>query len=226
MIITLDLSCIIAVEQAEEPAATAIREVALLCGHRQVTLAVYSYLPLENQPRDRRRDFVDFPQRLAALGIGEIETLHPAANPALLRWISSILFPSLPYELDAYLAAECAKAGISYEALQDATRDKRPPAIPWSPDAARAPLAETLDPASRERLCEFWRTRRRKWNNAKSDVLALGAHITWAYDGIFMTDNTKHFQRNLHRLRSQLPELRILTPMGVLQVLREGSVST
>ena len=226
MIVTLDHSCIVALEKEdEEERASALRELAALCAERHITLAVYSYLPLENRPS--KRPPRDLPARMAALGIGPIETLGPgpAGDPALNVWIQSVLFPTLPYRFPDYVAAVCAEHGIPLAAMEEANRDRLLPRIPWSPNDIPPPPPETLDPERKHELRVQWETLRRKWNNHKSDVLALGAHIAAGGD-LFVTCDEHDYQHHLERLCERVPALRILTPTEALDTLRQMVTGT
>jgi hypothetical protein len=92
-------------------------------------------LPLENAQLARpRREFVDFPRRLEALGIGNIETLNPAGEQSLLWWIQCVLFPNMPFHFVTYLTAKCEETGRALDAVLEANRDHYRQPIPWTPD--------------------------------------------------------------------------------------------
>jgi hypothetical protein len=72
MIVTLDHNCILSLEENRKD-ATILRELAGVCHQLDHTIAVYQYMPLENQPHDApRRDFANFSARLQALRLGEL----------------------------------------------------------------------------------------------------------------------------------------------------------
>jgi hypothetical protein len=223
MFITLDNNCIIAIENGEEPNATVLRLLASKCHQGEHTLVVYSYLPLENRPfKVGQRAIADFPARLEALGIGPIETLRPAMNLPLVQLVNSLLFPHIPHDFFDYLAAECAKSDISLEALEaleEANHDHLFLRFPATPAEASIPLPDTLTPEDKQNLRVFWDKRHRKWNNKKSDVLALCAHITWAPDGIFVTADIDDLVSKRMKLREIVPTLRIMTPMEAVDVV-------
>lgn len=213
MIVTLDNNCIIAVENGEEPNAATIRLLAEQCRRRQHTLAVYSYLFLENRPpASERHELPNFPHRLATLGLGPIELVRPPMNYHLVEQVNSVLFPSIPYAWRDFLMTECAREGISWEDMREVEREY---SIAWFPTAlaeANSPRHSTLSPQRKQELQQFRKKRHRKWNNTRSDVLALCAHIVWALTGIFVTADQDDFHRHKSTLQQGFPGLRIMTP--------------
>src|SRR5260221_11024231 len=101
MILTLDHNAIINLEKGEEPEATALRTLAVLCAQQGHRFATYSYLWLENPRKGQPRDLTGFAARLEALGIGPIEMLPTPTFPSLNARVHSVVFPGLPYRLHA-----------------------------------------------------------------------------------------------------------------------------
>lgn len=213
MIVTLDNNCIIAVENGEEPNATTIRLLADHCRQHQHTIAVYSYLFLENRPpASERHELPNFPRRLTLLGLGPIELLRPPMSYHLVEQVNSMLFPFIPYAWEDFLMAECAREGVSWEDMSEVEREYSLPWFPSAPTEATSHRRSTLSPERRQELQQFRWKRHRKWNNTRSDVLALCAHIAWALTGIFVTADQKDFHQHKNLLQQEFPGLRIMTP--------------
>ena len=220
MILTLDHNCVISIEENREPHATGLRELASLASQYHLAFAVYSYLPLENRPKDGPvREFADFPKRLEALGIGPIATLNGSIEPMLLWWLQCVLFPTMPYHFETYLAAECKAADIDWEKVREANPRQYPPPFPKSPHDIVPPPPDTLDAETKEKYRVFWDERHRKWNNKKSDVLAIGAHIAHVPYGVFFTTDER-LLRCRGRIREHVPNFRILTPSDTLAEMK------
>lgn len=224
MIVTFDNNCIIAIENGEEPNSSTLREIAHLCRLAGHSLAVYSYLFLENRPLDSKlHDVANFQRRMEAIAIGQIETLRPAMNTPLIERVNSILFPAIHFYHHDYLAAKCANEQIPLRALEEANRDRYPFRFPASPAEAQIPLPETLDAETKKKLRRCWEKWSKKWNNTRSDVLALCAHVTWALDGIFVTADEDDFISRRDKLREVVATLRIMTPKEAYAALRQES---
>lgn len=220
MIVTLDYNCIIALENGEEPRATILRELAQACHRYDHTLAVYSHLVLENRPpNSERHEASNFTKRLEDLDVGVIETIAPSMNTQLIELVNSILFPRIPFSWSSYLTSECDKAGIAFEAMQEANRDREDFRFPATPAEAAIPLPDTLTPNAKQELRMFWDKKYKKWNNSRSDVLALCAHIMRACDGIFVTVDIDDFVHNRDKLRSEVTKVRIMTPAEALHYI-------
>jgi hypothetical protein len=237
MIVTLDYNCLIALEEEREPEASALRELAALCKSKGIKLTAYTYVFLENpKPEGKRAQPSELKTRLETVGLSEIELIGPGTlytevdgyltseyHDELMQQAHDILFPGIHYYFQDYLKAECEKGNISLEDIWDANHDKLGPPIPWSPEEAHnPPPSERLDDGTKQQLRDLWDKLNRKWNNAKSDSLALCAHL--AEDkGIFVTSD-KNFLKKRDRLRKIAPDLKILTPAEALEELKGAPI--
>lgn len=218
MFYTLDYNCIIALEKkiiahdmSEEPKSSMLEELVALCKMGQIPVYVYSRLFLENPRRNGER--LDLTKTLEAVGQGHIQTRgSETTDQAFLRWVHYTLFSNIEFEWSDYLAVQSDYLNIPYVDMREIDRDRRPASSLNKPIVT---VLERLDAATKQHYRELWEKLQRKWNNAKSDALALSAHISWG-DGIFVASDA-NFQRKAQKLRERIPSLKIMEPEEALE---------
>ena len=188
MNVTLDTNCLIALENAE-PAASAVRELIELHQGGRVHLCVSAIAASEAKAsgEDRWPPFSRFRDRLAAVGLSEVEILRPMCywgiayldhcwqfrdeHLALERKIHEVLFQTLEFSYEEY----CKRVEI--------------PHTPTAP--ARA------------------------WLNAKCDVQSLWSHIHSGGE-IFVTSDSNFHKATKRRRLISLGARNIATPEAIL----------
>src|SRR5258708_38869473 len=107
---TLDHCCILELKR-NGPHASALREVLAHCEAQHITPAVYGHGGLENPRRGTTRQNDDFDRLLAEAGLSHADRLPPSANPPIIKWVHSVVFPDIPYWLDDYVREQGKAAG-------------------------------------------------------------------------------------------------------------------
>lgn len=207
MIVTLDLNCIVDLEENREPFASHIRALIAYCRDASIKITMYVYIFLENGPKDAETRVIgDISMRLAALELEDIEMIGPRTigfeheggsifsvelERQFYLWVHQILFPEIDYFWQDYTQRSAAKRGTTWDSLDQEERIR-------------------LD---------------RKWNNAKSDVLSLIAHLGWG-GGLFVTRDDRLIRRQA-LLRKRIPHIKIVEPKDALHELarREHDLS-
>lgn len=175
--LSLDTNCVIALDEVRhDPTshrtaeARAIRALVNAHADRKADVALVAISASERQKDNGHlENFSTFQERLASLGLGHLELLHPMLYfdvtfwdaslwsdekmQALERSIHEILFPNIPFLWPDY----CAANGLD-------------------------PTAETPD---------------RKWKNAKCDVQAFWSHA-WRRRDVFVTSDD-NFHKDLKK---------------------------
>ena len=163
--VTLDTNCIIDLEKAS-PRATYMKELIQMHKDGKINLRVVAISASERKPDGTyASNFAEFQERVAALGLGQVDILKPIGYFDVSYWdwclwadeemleleqrVHEILFPEIEFSYKEF----CRKRGLD-------------------PDSG------TID---------------RRWRNAKCDVLALWSHI-WHGDGIFVTSDDNFYK--------------------------------
>jgi hypothetical protein len=190
MKITLDMNCIVALEE-NRPEAPFLQQLISLHNAGSVNLRVTAISGAERRlDRVYSENFAEFKQKIAAIGLEDIEIFPTLAYVGLAfldfcilageeeiaseRRIHEILFPTIEFDYSQY----CKHRGI--EAAGD-----------------------IVDP---------------KWRNAKCDVLTLWGHINFGGDIFVTSDRNFHKQTKKARLIS-LGAGMILTPQETVDFL-------
>ena len=168
---TLDMNCIIDVEDGREDSPF-VRELVALHGKNGINVAISSIGASERQREGGyATSFTNFQEKLAAIGFESLELLPPILYMDLTYWdhcvvsdesditleerIHAILFPEIPF-----LWADCAKS-----------------------------LGLYIDPPHKV------------WRNPKCDVLALWCHIKHGGGVFVTRDNNFHSTTKVERLQ-------------------------
>lgn len=193
--ITLDINCIIDLEQGNARAAH-LKRLLQMHNDEKINLRVVAISASERKPNGTYlSNLIEFRDRIAPLGLAELEILPTIcyiglsfvghcliggdASSELERKIQSILFPTIEVEYSTF----CEKQGVD--------RD--------NPEA------------------------RRKWRNSKCDVLALWSHI-WHNGDIFITSD-KNFHKKTKKVKLiSLGAGRILRPREAVRFLTKARV--
>lgn len=200
MIVTLDLNCIVDLEEHREPFANDIRALIAHCRANGIKITMYTFVVLENARLGAETQVIgDISTRLAALELEDIEMMGPQTlgfkheggtifSVELERqfhlWVHQILFPEIDYFWQDYTQRSAAKQGTIWDNLSQEEQIR-------------------LD---------------RKWNNAKSDVLSLIAHLA-SGNGLFVTRDDRLIRRQT-LLRKRIPDIKIVEPKDALYELR------
>jgi len=191
--ITLDMNCIIDLEQGNARAAH-LKRLLKIHNDERINLRVVAISASERKPDGTYLSNIsEFRDRIARLGLAEVEILPTicyiglsfighcliggGAPSKLEREIQSILFPTIEREYSSF----CEKQGID--------RD--------NPEA------------------------RQKWRNAKCDVLALWSHI-WHNGDIFITSDKNFHKKTKKAKLIALGAVRILKPREAVNFLNKA----
>ncbi len=193
MKVTLDTNCIIDLEE-NRPAAPFVKTLIDLHNNRSINLRVVAISASERKPNGiYASNFAEFQQKIAAVGLEDIEILHPIAylDVTFLDWclladdqmvqlerkIHEVLFPSIDFDYGEY----CKKQG--------------------------------LDPDNSGEMGQTWR-------RAKCDVQALWSHINAGGDIFVTSDRNFRKQTKKHRLIA-LGAGDILTPHDAVSKVQQ-----
>lgn len=193
MNVTLDTNCIIALEE-NRPEAPFIRELMSLHDASTVHLRVVAISASERKlDGTYALSFNEFKQKIAAVGLGQVEILPTLAYPGMAfpdwcyptgmettifeRRIHEVLFPTLEFSYLEYRN----RLGID-------------------------PTSDNIDP---------------KWRNKKCDVLALWSHIRFQGDIFVTSDGNFHSVSKKGQLTS-LGAGSILTPQEAILAIRNS----
>ena len=188
--ITLDMNCIIDLEQGNARAAH-LKRLLQMHNDEEINLRVVAISASERKPDGTYlSNLSEFKDRITPLGLAEVEILPTIlyiglsfighcliggeTSSELERKIQSILFPTIEQEYSSF----CEK--------QDVDRDNP----------------------------EVWR----KWTNAKCDVLALWSHI-WHNGDIFITSDKNFHKKTKKAQLIALGAGRILKPREAVKFL-------
>jgi hypothetical protein len=250
-LVTLDTNALIALRH-EEPAAPAVRELLDMNRAGLITILVTLSTGLERQRAADPVDWwPDYIERLESLGIekGNIFssartvgfatpgapntiTFDPCMESAFNHRIHAILFPTLPFSLQDYLAQEAEKQGIPLRAMAEYNAAETYiyiPPTPQSPTRRPTPTSDALNPEQQERVRVLHARCVRVWDNAKGDALGLHAHITHVWHttrrelSVFVTSDRNFLKpAKIAAIRALGFPGQILPPAEAVTFLREA----
>jgi hypothetical protein len=178
--LSLDTNCVIALDvvrndptSCRAAEAGAVRSLVSAHKERKADVALVAISASERQKdKGHLENFSVFQERLASLGLGHLELLHPMTYFDVTFWDSSLWVDE------------------EMEALERSIHEILFPDIPflWSDYCAQIGLDSTLE------------TPDRKWKNAKCDVQAFWSHA-WRKRDVFVTsDDNFHKESKKPRL--------------------------
>ena len=213
LLVTLDNNCIIALENGEEPNATAVRK--LIVFHQQdVIKIVIGWSTMFEKPPHGEKPFW-FPEqerRLHALGLGDVEqfkhsqtmwfrnkegylTYEPERE--YLRTIHELLFPNIDFGFADYLTRYCQQHQLDLVLYQEAFYYSNPTTRVYTPPAEwEQRVAIEHQFVNNIEVMQTLQKIKDKWMNAKNDALGLCAHISWGGD-IFVTNDDNFYKKKL-----------------------------
>jgi len=191
---TLDTNCVIAVADAR-PEAQAVLDLVRAHELGTISVALVAISASERQKDGTTlNSFTHFKDRLAALGLGQLELLKPLAyfdigyfdwcllsgdeSIAVERQIHEVLFPGIPFRWPDY----CATKGIAPESSSVGT----------------------------------------SWRNAKCDVQAYWSHVHHERQIFVTSDSNFHKESKRIPLLNKFGG-GIATPVEAIQLLRSGN---
>ena len=135
LLVTLDHNCLVALEKAEEPNATTVRELIRL--HQQgIIKIIIGWSTLFEKPPQGEKPlwFPEQERRLQALGLGDVEQFkhhqtmwfrneegYLTYEPELdyLHAVHEILFPTIDFGFSEYLKRYCQQHHLDLPLYQD-----------------------------------------------------------------------------------------------------------
>jgi hypothetical protein len=164
---TLDTNCLVAIDEGR-PEAAHVRTLADAHAAGKVHVAVVAMSASEKQKDGRYiKNFEEYCERLAALGLAHLDILKPMAYWDICFW------------------DWCLWSGPDMQSLEKQIHTILFPAVEFSwQDHCRA---NGLDPATSSPSREY-----HKWRNCKCDVRAIWSHIHGKRD-VFVTSDGKFF---------------------------------
>ncbi len=191
MKITLDHNCIIALEM-NEPDAQYIRDLIDMHNRNKIQVRVAAIGASEMLPGKKYPShFSDYDNRIAALGLKQVEKLSPVGKWDMTYWDQSVY------------------GDQRTEALERRIHDILFPDIEF--DYQAFCKIHSLSPLASDQLNETWR-------NAKCDVLGLWSHINYGGDIFITSDRNFHKQSKKPRLIA-LGAKNIMTPQEAATVI-------
>lgn len=235
LLVTLDNNSIIALENDEEPNATAMKQ--LIAFHRQgIIKIIVGWRTLLEKPR-QGKGHLWFPEeersRMDALGLSAVELFKTPQTMwflneegfltyehelPFLRAIHEILFPNIDFDFRDYLKRYCKEHQLDLDLLEQVAFYSSPlTRVYSSPAEWELRLAREQQLADNPRITQQYRKIREKWTNAKNDALGLCAHTSWRGD-IFVTSDKNFYKVKLFSL---IPG-KILPPKEAVQEIEIG----
>ncbi|GEM_PF-1969407 len=196
--LTLDNNCLIALEQGEEPTATALRDLIAAHNVRAVTLRVVCVSGFERPQGEARIPFIEeFYARLRRIGLDGAEVL------------SSIVYLDMDTRLDSGFILG-SDEDFAFEQWIHHTLFPDDGDGTWEGYCA---ARRAWDAPRRERA----------WKNHKRDVLTLWSHIFHAGD-IFLTTDGNFFKATKKQSLIDRGAAAIMRPAEAVQCLRQQGV--
>lgn len=228
LLVTLDHNCIIALENNEEPNASAVRRLIVFQQKGVIKIVVGWSTMLEKSHQGQEPLwFPEQERRMKALGLGNAELfkhhqtmwfrnedgfLTYELELPYLRTIHELLFPTIDFIFLEYLKRYCKLYHLNPDLLNQAAFYSNPLTRVFIPPGEwEQRLAKEQEFANNTQVMQALKKIREKWMNAKNDALGLCAHASWGGD-IFVTNDNHFFKKSVKEKLSSLIPGKILRP--------------